>query len=235
MNLLGTEDDRVLSRLHYELIRSLISVGACPTRSDLAKRLEIPVGRVEQLLSELSDIHGVVLHPHICEPWLVHPFSTTPTPHWVEARGGSWWAPCIWCAFGVATVVGGEIRIHTRIAAEAEPLIISAVDGLPIGLEEMWVHFAIPPARAWQNVHQHCSMVLVFRSRKDILAWCERYRLPHGEDVPLHKVAQFAQVWYGTHAAANWHKWTMAEAQAIFKQFGFVSQFWNLGQKEGRY
>ena len=78
------------------------------------------------------------------------------------------------------------------------------------------MHFAIPPNRAWQNVHQHCSMVLAFRSREDTLAWCDRQRSTHGEDVPLHEVAQFARTWYGTHANENWHKWTIAEAQAIF-------------------
>ena len=53
--------------------------------------------------------------------------------------------------------------------------------------------------------------------------------------MPLHHVAQFARLWYGTHANENWHKWTMAEAQAIFKRSGFVSPFWDLSKKEGRY
>ncbi len=235
MNTVKTPDDKAVSRVHYELIQSLIDFGACPTRSELAERLKMPVVRIEQLLSELSEVHGVVLHPHLCEPWLVHPFSTTPTAHWVEAENGDWWAPCIWCAFGIATLVGGDTRVHTRFGGESEPLIIRTIKGEPIGLEEVWVHFAIPPNRAWQNVHQHCSMVLAFRSREDILEWCDRHRLPHGEDVPLHRVAQFARAWYGTHANKNWHKWTIAEAQAIFEQSGLVSPFWDLGQQEGRY
>jgi hypothetical protein len=235
MNLAKMTDEQALSCVHYELIQSLMKSGKCSTRHELAQHLEMPVVQIEKLLSELSAIHGVVLHPHVCEPWIVHPFSTTPTAHWVEGAGGNWWAPCIWCAFGVATLVGGETRIHTRLGAEAKRLVIHAVKGQPVDLEDVWVHFAIPPARAWQNVHQHCSMVLAFRSRKDILAWCDGHRIPHGEDVPLHQVAQFAQVWYGTHADANWHRWTVAEAQAIFGRSGLVSPFWDLGQQEGRY
>src|SRR5436305_14253815 len=100
-------DDNAVSRVHYELIRSLIDFGACVTRSELAERLKMPIARIEQLLFELSDVHGVVLHPHLCEPWLVHPFSTTPTAHWVKGADGDWWAPCIWCAFGIATLVDG--------------------------------------------------------------------------------------------------------------------------------
>ena len=167
-----------VSLVHYELIRILLDTGSSPTRTELAEHLRISVAEVGQLLQELSELHGVVLHPHICEPWLVHPFSTTPTAHWVEGRGRSWWAPCIWCAFGIAGLARGDTHIHTRIGAEAEPLIIRVVEGQPIGCEDLWVHFAIPPACAWKNVHQHCAMILIFHSREDILAWCCRHRFP---------------------------------------------------------
>jgi hypothetical protein len=183
MNSVKTRDAVSVSLIHHELIRTLIDTGSCPSRYELAQRLDLPVAQIEQLLSELAEIHGVVLHPHVCEPWLVHPFSITPTAHWVEAADGNWWAPCIWCAFGIATLVRSETRIHTRVGAEAEPLVIRVAKGEPVGLEDVWVHFAIPPARAWQNVHQHCSMVLPFCSREDIVAWCDRHRVPHGEDV----------------------------------------------------
>jgi Alkylmercury lyase len=235
MNSIEGPNGDPVSRVHYELIRNIIDTGSSPVRSELAQRLDMPVAEIEQLLFQLSNIHGVVLHPHICEPWIVHPFSMTPTAHWVDGKDCSWWAPCIWCAFGVAFLVGGVTSIHTRVGAEAEPLVIRVVDGKPVGQEDLWVHFAVPPARAWQNVHQHCSMVLVFRLREHIHAWCERHRLPHGEDVPLYEVARLAQVWYGTHADPNWHKWTISEAQAIFNRCGLVSPFWDLGQKEGQY
>jgi hypothetical protein len=235
MNSAKRHDAVSVSLIHHELIRTLIDTGSCPSRYELAQRLDLPVAQIEQLLSELAEIHGVVLHPHVCEPWLVHPFSITPTAHWVEGADGNWWAPCIWCAFGIATLVRSETRIHTRVGAEAEPLVIRVVKCEPVGLENVWVHFAIPPAQAWQNVHQHCSMVLPFCSREDIVTWCDRHRVPHGEDVPLRQVAQLAQVWYGTHADTNWHKWTIAEAQEILKRSGLVSPFWDLGAREGRY
>lgn len=87
---------------------------------------------VEGLLVELASMHGVVLHPHTCIPWIVHPFSLTPTIHWITAGSGSWWAPCVWCAFGVAALVGDRVRIYTRYGAESEPLILDVVDGRPL-------------------------------------------------------------------------------------------------------
>jgi hypothetical protein len=37
------------------------------------------------------------------------------------------------------------------------------------------IHFAIPPARGGDSVHQHCSLVLPFGSPEAIQDWCERY------------------------------------------------------------
>jgi hypothetical protein len=228
-------DESRLSQLHYELIRGLIERGRCPTNSELANRIGIQPEQLEQLLRSLAEIHGVVLHPHVCEPWVIHPFSTTPTLNWIEKEGLSWWAACIWCAFGIAVLVEGKVEIHTRYGAEREAVVIPVVDGQPAGSQNMWVHFAIPPARAWDNVHQHCSMVLPFRSADEIGEWCKRHRLPQGEAVPLSQVAQLAKDWYGLHASPDWRKWTIAEAQDIFHRTGLRSDFWDLGARRGKF
>src|SRR5579863_441464 len=130
---------------------------------------------LQHLLVTLAGIHGVVCHPHVCEPWVVHPFSLTPTLNWIEGQQASWWSPCIWCALGAGKLVGGDVRVHTRYGGEGEPLVIPVSDGQPVGFDDVCVHFAIPPARAWDNVHQHCSMVLPFRSAHEIDQWCRRH------------------------------------------------------------
>lgn len=227
-------DEAELSRIHYQLIRDFIEQCACPTNTELAERLGMAVAQVEELLRALSAIHGVVLHPHVCEPWVIHPFSTTPTGNWIESARGGWWAPCVWCALGVATLVGGEVRIHSRLGGESESLVINVKDGHAVD-EKLWIHFAIPPSRAWDNVHQHCSMVLPFRSVESIREWCGRHRLPFGEPVPVQQVALLARLWYGSHADPSWRKWTVAEAQDIFARAGFRSEFWNLGARSGKF
>lgn len=229
------DEQHALSQVHYQLIRGMLQDGACPATPDLAQRMGLSVLEAERLLESLSAIHGVVLHPHEHRPWVVHPFSLTPTIHWIEGRNAGWWAPCVWCAFGVAALAGGEVRVHTRYGGEDEPLTIPVVDGEPVGFENVCVHFAIPPARAWNNVHEHCSMVLPFHTAGDIDVWCRRHRLPRGEAVPLCQVASLARSWYGSHADLDWHKWSMEEAQNIFRQAGLHSDFWNLGQRSGKF
>jgi len=229
-------DDAALARLHYELIQGLLRRGVCPGNAELALAIGVTADEVHGLLRSLADAHGVVLHPRGCEPWIVHPFSLTPSLNWVDGGGnGSWWAPCIWCALGISVLAGGHVRIRTRIGAESQSLVIDVTDGEPRRLDEMWVHFAIPPARAWDNVHQHCSLVLPFHSRAQIADWCERHEVAEGEAVPLRQVAQLARLWYGAHANADWRKWTVAEAQDIFTRAGLTSEFWRLEAREGRF
>jgi hypothetical protein len=236
-------DIAAAGRLHYEMVRGLLERGACPANRELAASLDLSAGALAETMAALAALHGVVLHPHVAEPWIVHPFSLTPTLNFVEAprardaaASRGWWAPCVWCAFGIAVLAGGEVAIHTRWAAETTPLVLRVKDGEPdsdsAGLP---VHFAIPPARAWDNVHRHCSLVLPFRSAADIAPWCARHHQPQGEAVPLRQVALLARLWYGEHARSDWRKWTVAEAQAIFSAAGLRSAFWNLGEQTGRY
>lgn len=171
----------MIGRLHYEIVRSLLDEGACPANAELERRLGITDAALESLIAEAAAGHALVPHPHVAEPWVVHPFSLTPTLNWVEGPTHGWWAPCIWCAFGIAALAGGRVSIHTRIGAEREPLVIPVKGGESETTEDICVHFAIPPARAWNNVHQHCALVLPFRSVDAIGDWCHRHNQPQGE------------------------------------------------------
>jgi len=236
MAIAGRTDDAALSRLHYEIIQGLLRRGVCPDNAELAMTMSVPEDEVRGHLSSLADIHGVVLHPHSGDPWIVHPFSLTPSLNWLDGGANrSWWAPCIWCALGISVLAGGHVRIHTRIGAESQSLVIDVADGDPRRPDNVWVHFATPPARAWDNVHQHCSLVLPFHSRAQIGDWCQRHGLPEGEAVPLRQVAQLARLWYGTHANPDWKKWTVAEAQDIFTRAGLTTEFWRLQARQGKF
>ena len=224
-----------LASLHFQIVRSLLEEGVCPANATIANNLNWEMEHLEANLRKLADLHGLVLHPHICEPWIVHPFSLTPTLNWIQGEKHSWWAPCLWCALGVAALVGGETFIHTRIAAASEPIVLIVVDGELLDHTDLVVHFAIPPSRAWNNVHQHCALVLPFHSAAQIDAWCQRHNQPKGQPVPIQQVAALARIWYGQHARPDWRKWTVAEAQSIFAQAGLTGPFWDLQQRAGQF
>ena len=121
--------------------------------------------------------------------------------------------------------------IHTRLGAESEPVILDVEDGVPLDTEDIVIHFSIPPRNAWNNVHQHCSLVLAFQSEADIVAWCEKHGQSYGEAVPLATTAKLARRWYGPYAKPSWRKWTVEQAQEIFQESGLTSPFWELSGK----
>jgi hypothetical protein len=217
------------------MIRGLLDTGRCPSNEELGQVLNVSPPELISLLHNLEAAHGVVLHPDRPEPWVIHPFSLAPTATWVQASDRGWWAPCLWCAFGIAVLVGGDIQLYTRLGGEKESVMILARDGEPVDPENYCAHFAIPPAQAWNNVHAHCAMLLPFRSRSDVQAWTARHALPLGEAIPLRQVAALARKWYGGHADSRWRKWTVPEAQNIFNAVGLDSEFWDLGGQPGRF
>jgi hypothetical protein len=151
------------------------------------------------------------------------------------ARGErGWWAPCLWCALGIAVLVGGAVVIHARIGGEAEAVRIPVEDGVPRS-DGLWAHFPEPPRVAWANVHHYCARLLPFRSPADVSAWGERHGLPVGQAVPLAQLADLARRWYGRHAAPDWHKPTVAEAADLFRAAGLTGEFWQLEARDGTF
>lgn len=222
-------------QIHSVIIGGLLVTGACPGAEEIRDRLALSREAYEEGLRALDAMHGIVLHPGRLDPWLIHPFSLTPSATWVAARQLGWWAPCLWCGLGVATLAGGAVEIHTRVGGEAESVVIPVVDGVPQATESWFVHFTIRPADAWNNVHEHCAQLLPFRSPADAAAWSQRHGLPFGEVVTLEATAALARRWYGRHADRDWHKWSIAEAQEIFASAGFTGSFWDLSGKSGRF
>lgn len=229
---MGIED---VSLLHHRIIRDLLDTGRCPANPELASCLQISEAELEARFRSLEATHGIVLHPDRAAPWVIHPFSLTPTATWVETTDRGWWAPCLWCALGIATLAGGDVRVYSRLGGEGESVTIQVRDGEPVDPGSLCVHFSIRPADAWNNVHAHCAMVLPFRTRDDVRKWTARHALPSGESIPLGQVAALARRWYGGHADPHWRKWSVAEAQEIFHAVGLKSEFWNLGAVSGRY
>jgi hypothetical protein len=222
------------SRVHHLVLSGIVRDGYAPTAAEVAQQLGAEEGAVTASLARLHDNHGLVLHPGSSEVWIAHPFSLSPTAVWVQAGSRGFWAPCIWCAMGIATLVGGEATVHARLGGEERAIEIRVRAGRVEG-EGLLVHFPLPPRDAWANVVHFCAGVLPFLSEADVRGWCERHRLPRGEVVPAEQVLALAARWYGRHLDPDWVKWSVREAQAIFEEVGLTGPFWRLGDVDGRF
>jgi len=224
----------VESLIHHLLVCGLLDSGRAPTTLELSARTKLSNAGVEAALRSLDSTHGLVLHPHRCEPWVVHPFSTSPTHTWVASRDRGWWAPCLWCGLGISALCNSETVIFTRIGAEAEPVQIRAHAGRPDD-SQLWVHFPEPPKLAWGNVHHFCARLVAFHQPTDAASWAERHGFVLGEILPLAQIGELAQRWYGRHADRHWSKWTVNQARDIFQAVGLTGPFWELPEANKKF
>lgn len=220
--------------IHHLLVRGLLDTGRVPALAELSTQAGCGSAEVEATLRNLDAGHGLVLHPHRCEPWVVHPFSTSPTHTWVATKQRGWWAPCLWCGLGISALCGADTTIHTRIGAESEPLQIRTRAGVPQD-SNLWVHFPEPPRLAWGNVHHFCARLVAFHRPDDAAPWVERHGFTLGQVLPIAQIGDLAHRWYGRHADRHWSKWTISQAQAIFTEVGLTGQFWELPEAGGKY
>ena len=212
-----------IGRLHHQIVKSFVDRGHPPRLGELDAAH----------LDELAAAHGVVLHPGTRAIWIAHPFSASPTAVWVDRGDRGWWAPCLWCAFGIVTLAAPRATIHTRFGGESEPAVIEVADG--VITPPVHVHFALPPREAWDNVVHWCATVLPFRDASDVDGWCARHAIPRGELVPIDQVQALARAWYGRHLDEDWRKWTTTEARAIFASVGLQAAHWALPSSGERF
>jgi len=71
--------------------------------------------------------------------------------------------------------------------------------------------------------------MLLFWSEEHVEKWCKDWNLSQGEIIPLDKCNRLAQAWYSPdRREAEWRRRTIDEAEALFSELGFTSEFWRL-------
>jgi Alkylmercury lyase len=220
--------------LHYVILRHLMEHCYAPTCDALEKFFGVQNQEIGSAMLALQEYHGVVLHPHCPEVWVIHPFSTAPTCFTVRYGERSWWAPCAWCSLGIAALLGGNgVSIESSLGADGAPVTVH-VDGGCVQ-EDLLVHFPIPMTRIWDNVIYGDSTILFFESDNQIGAWAKRRHIGRGDSQPVQRVYELGAAWYGHHLDEHWHKWTLDEARAIFTGLGLKGPIWELPHSGERF
>jgi Alkylmercury lyase len=223
-----------LSTLHYTIIKYFIEMGYAPGVNELSDLLNAGKPDVIHALYELHEYHGVVLHPHAPEIWVIHPFATAPTNFIVRSGEKMWWGNCAWCSLGIAALLKEDVTITTSLGAHGDRIDIHIKDGL---VEEggHCIHFPVPMKEAWNNVVYTCSNMLVFKDETQVDEWSAKHNIPKGDVQPVSRVWDFAKEWYGNHLNPAWKKWTLEEASVMFRKFNFTHPVWNLDPSGKRF
>ena len=213
--------------LHAMLLQHIIDRGHAPEIAAIARHFDCGIEDAAASLHALQAYHGVVLHPHRTKIWAIHPFSLAPTLFTVKSARGLWWGNCAWCSLGVAALLNEDVSITTTLGGHDEQVVVRIRDGA-IDRTDLFVHFPIRMTEAWDNVVYTCSNMLLFKDADEVDAWCARHDIPRGDLQPIERIWEFSKVWYGNHLAPEWKKWTLQEAQDIFRQFALTSETWAL-------
>ncbi len=221
--------------LHHHILTELIRNGFAPSLAEMAAWSDLDEAAVRVALRALAAEHGVVLHPGSDEVWIIHPFSTAPTPFLLrDLDGMEWWGNCAWCALGAAALLDRELTITTTLGANAGQVTLHVRDG-QLRASDLLVHFPVPMSKAWDNVVYTCSTMLVFDSESAVDQWCRRHRLARGDVLPVLAAWEFARDWYGRHLSPDWRKWTVGQARKLFERHGLTGPIWQLPEAGERF
>ena len=124
----------------------MIRTGQCPTVAAMAKSLKSSAKSIRASLSRLSESHAF-MQQETGELWRVAPFSTIPTAFPVTAGRRSWFANCIWDAFGVPAMLGRDAHIGASCGCCNLAMPIEVRDG-KLRSGAGIIHIAVP-AREW--------------------------------------------------------------------------------------
>jgi len=217
--------DRHDNLLRNRLTRFITAAAREPSIDELAELCGWPPAAVRKSLRRLQAKRGLLLHPHVRRPWIVHPFSLSPAQCWVQGATKGWWAPCLYCAFGVAGCVGEDVVIATRFGGEAAPVEYAVKDGRLQATMDVF-HFATPARRWWDNVVHTCSTFQPFRSEPNVDRWCESHGFERGYVISVERLFDFALDWYRPHAT-DWRPRSPSEIRACYARHGLEGPFWS--------
>lgn len=208
------------------LARAIARRGHAPALAELAEEAGLSLAEAGASLRRLHSAHALLLHPHRCEPWVVHPFALSPGSCWVETGGRGYWANCLYCGLGIAAALDSDAHITTRLGGEGRTANYRVEGGRLLDSGGVF-HLPIPARFWWDNVIHACAAFQPFASEAEIDPWCGRHALPRGHVMSIDALWRFASDWYGNCLDSPWRKRSPAEVRALFDAHGLTGEFWS--------
>ena len=128
-----------------------VADGLPPTVEEVAEGLSLAPAEAESSFARLEEAHVLVFAPGTRNIWMANPLSAFPTPFRVETPRGEYWGTCIWDAFGVVAMLGGDGVVRTTCADCGETMELRVAGGALEPAEGV-AHFAVPARRWWDNI-----------------------------------------------------------------------------------
>ena len=123
-----------------------------PTVGDVAARLDLPAGDVQQAFDELHKKRLLVPEPG--DPTRIRmapPFSAIPTSFKVTVGAKMYFAPCVWDSIGIPAALHQDGMVRAQDGHTREPITLVVRDGSPKPTPCV-IHIAVPAAHWWDDI-----------------------------------------------------------------------------------
>lgn len=126
--------------------------GRVPNASAVCRKIDLDESEVLDVFKRLHAKR--LLLPEPGDPTRIRmapPFSGIPTKFPVEANGKTYYANCVWDAYGIAAALHCDAISRASDGQTGEPLTLEVKNGQPV-LKPYVAHFAVPAAHWWDNL-----------------------------------------------------------------------------------
>ncbi len=139
------------SEVQRYLYRAAAAQGRPPRAIAVAKALGVGRDEVLATFGRLRERRLLALAPESGEILMAPPFSAVPTTFLVNADGRSYFANCVWDAYGVAAALAADAEIDASCGCCGEPITLRVENQVPRP-EPAVAHFAVPAAQWWDDI-----------------------------------------------------------------------------------
>lgn len=134
-----------------EIYRAIADTGKAPTIAQVAAKLGQSATAIREAFQRLLAKRLLVLEPGTFEIRMAPPFSAVPTLFAVAAAGKSYFANCVWDAYGIAAALHQDVNVSTSCGCCGEPMTLAVRQSTPVQTLGL-AHFAVPAAHWWDDI-----------------------------------------------------------------------------------
>jgi hypothetical protein len=148
-DLLMTDD--LDTRTKLVIYQSIANSARIPTRAELATQLAAELSSIDSALARLREKKLVFLGRESGEVVMAPPFSAVPTSFLVEAGDRTYFANCVWDAYGIAAALKRDAEILASCGCCGDPMRMAVRNGHPLPTPGI-AHFAVPTRHWWDDL-----------------------------------------------------------------------------------
>lgn len=133
------------------LYRTIAATARIPRKIEVAKEFSEEATTIDGVFRRLREKKLVALAPDTGEIVMAPPFSATPTGFNVHIDGSTYFANCVWDAYGIAAALHHDAEISAGCGCCGEPMRMAVSGGKPVPTPGL-AHFAVPARHWWDNI-----------------------------------------------------------------------------------